>query len=110
TGPLEERPDVTVVVLNDDGGGIFSLLEQGAPEYADSFERVFGTPHGADLAALCEGYHVPHTLITDPDKLPAALAVATGPRVVEIRMSRNDLRTGQAALFTAVREAVAGAL
>jgi hypothetical protein len=58
-GPDEPRPDLTIVVLNDDGGGIFGLLEQGAPEHADAFERVFGTPHGVDLAALCAAARPP---------------------------------------------------
>ncbi|HEY4315165.1 MAG TPA: 2-succinyl-5-enolpyruvyl-6-hydroxy-3-cyclohexene-1-carboxylic-acid synthase, partial [Actinomycetes bacterium] len=52
-GPAEPRPNVTVVVVNDDGGGLFTQLEQGDPRYADEFERLFGTPHGVDLAALC---------------------------------------------------------
>lgn len=50
--PLEPTADVRVVVADDDGGAIFQHLEQGAPEYADAFERVFGTPQGIDLAAL----------------------------------------------------------
>lgn len=104
-GPQEQRPDLTVVVLNDDGGGIFATLEQGAPEYAASFERMFGTPHHADLVALCGAYRVPHTLVTDADKLPAALAPAPGLRVVEIRVDRNGLRDQQARLFAAVRSA-----
>ncbi len=45
-GPDEPRPDLTIVVANDDGGAIFATLEQGASAYAKSFERVFGTPHG----------------------------------------------------------------
>ncbi|MDN5858269.1 MAG: 2-succinyl-5-enolpyruvyl-6-hydroxy-3-cyclohexene-1-carboxylic-acid synthase, partial [Pseudonocardia sp.] len=52
TGPDEPLPDLTLVVLNDRGGGIFGLLEQGAPEHAGAFERIFGTPHTVDLAAL----------------------------------------------------------
>ena len=46
-GPDEPVPDLTIVVLNDGGGGIFHLLEQGGPEHAGAFERVFGTPTGS---------------------------------------------------------------
>jgi 2-succinyl-5-enolpyruvyl-6-hydroxy-3-cyclohexene-1-carboxylate synthase len=102
-GPAEPRPNLTIVVVNDDGGGIFALLEQGAPEHAGSFERMFGTPHGADLAALCAGYRVPHLLVSDPDKFRAALAPARGPRVIEVRVDRTGLRAWQADLFRAVR-------
>src|SRR5262249_3704321 len=49
-GPGEPRPDLAVVVVNNDGGGIFSLLEQA--EFGGPFERVFGTPHGADVGSL----------------------------------------------------------
>jgi 2-succinyl-5-enolpyruvyl-6-hydroxy-3-cyclohexene-1-carboxylate synthase len=104
-GPAERRPDLTVVVHNDDGGGIFTLLEQGAAEYQRSFERVFGTPHGADLAALCAGYHVPHTLVTDRAALRAALAPAPGLRVVEVCSNRALLRDLHARLRAAVAEA-----
>jgi len=104
-GPAEPRPDLTVVVVNDDGGGIFTLLEQGAPEHTASFERMFGTPHGTDLAALCAAHHVPHLLIADRDKFRAALAPAPGPRVLEIRIDRAGLRDWQARLFDAVRAA-----
>ncbi len=104
-GPAERRPDLTVVVHNDDGGGIFTLLEQGAAEYKPSFERVFGTPHGADLAALCAGYGVPHTLVGDRAELRAVLAPAKGLRVVEVRSNRGLLRDLHARLRTAVADA-----
>ena len=62
-GPDEPRPDLCVIVLNDDGGGIFGLLEPGAPEHAGVFERVFGTPHGVDIAALCAATRTPHEVV-----------------------------------------------
>jgi 2-succinyl-5-enolpyruvyl-6-hydroxy-3-cyclohexene-1-carboxylate synthase len=105
-GPAEPKPNLTIVVVNDDGGGIFALLEQGAPEHGASFERMFGTPHGTDLAALCAGYGVEHLLVTDQDKLTAALTPTPGPRVIEVRVDRSALRDDQAALFAAVRSAV----
>ena len=61
-GPDEPTPDLTVVVVNDDGGGIFTTLEPGAPERAADFERVFGTPTGTDLAALCRAHGIRHDL------------------------------------------------
>jgi 2-succinyl-5-enolpyruvyl-6-hydroxy-3-cyclohexene-1-carboxylate synthase len=104
-GPGEIRPNLAVVVLNDDGGGIFSLLEQGSTEHADSFERVFGTPHGADLAALCAGYHVPHTLVRDTGEFRDAIAPAAGIRVIEVRADRARLRELHSRLRSVVSEA-----
>lgn len=46
-GPDEPRPgNLTIVVANDDGGGIFETLEPAAEPVRDVFERAFGTPHG----------------------------------------------------------------
>jgi 2-succinyl-5-enolpyruvyl-6-hydroxy-3-cyclohexene-1-carboxylate synthase len=105
-GPDEPRPDLTVVVLNDGGGGIFGLLEQGAPEHAGAFERVFGTPHTVDMAALAAATDLAHTRVDDLSALAAALEPRPGMRLVEIRGDRTTLRTGHAA----VRAAVAAAL
>jgi 2-succinyl-5-enolpyruvyl-6-hydroxy-3-cyclohexene-1-carboxylate synthase len=108
-GPDEPRPDLTLVVLNDDGGGIFGLLEQGAPEHAAAFERVFGTPHGVDLAALCAATGTGHALVDVAD-VAVALAPGRGVRVVEVRAGRRELRRGHAQLRAAVEAAVAEAL
>ena len=43
---------LTVVVVDNDGGGIFSFLPQAAALPKGQFERYWGTPHGADLAAI----------------------------------------------------------
>jgi 2-succinyl-5-enolpyruvyl-6-hydroxy-3-cyclohexene-1-carboxylate synthase len=106
-GPDEPRPDLTFVVLNDQGGGIFSLLEQGAPEHAAAFERVFGTPHRVDLAALCTTFGVQYTRadVDDASALAAALAPAAGLRLLEVRADRTTLRSGHAELRAAVSAA-----
>ncbi len=93
-GPGEARPDLTVVVANDDGGSIFATLEQGAPAYADRFDKLFGTPHGVDLAAACAATHTPHLRVTSLPELEQALATPNGGiEVVEAHCRRDDRRT-----------------
>ena len=85
--------DKYFVVPNDDGGAIFSMLEQGAPEHAASFERLFGTPHGTDLASLCAAARVPHLRVTSRPELEQALASPNGGiEVVEAVVGRADRR------------------
>lgn len=92
-GPLEHGVDLQLVVGNDDGGSVFATLEHGSPEHADVFERVFGTPHGVDLAALCAAYGVRHTRVVDAEGLlPALAAPGTGVGVVEVRVDRAQRR------------------
>ena len=104
-GPDEPRPDLTIVIASDDGGSIFSTLEQGGPEYAGTFERVYATPTGASIGALCSGYGVPHQ-VAAPAELAAALdEQTTGVRVLEVPLSRDDRRDLAHRISTAVREA-----
>ncbi len=92
-GPDEPRPDLTVVVADDDGGSIFAVLEQGAADHADAFERVFGTPTGADLAAACATSGTPHRRVADRDALAGALATpAGGIDVVQAGVDRSGRR------------------
>jgi len=92
-GPDEPRPDLQVVVVNDDGGSIFATLEQGGPDHAETFERLFGTPHGVDLAALCAATRTPHWRVDSLPELEQALASPNGGiEVVEVRVGRADRR------------------
>lgn len=100
-GPAEPRPDLCIVVVNNDGGAIFALLEQGAPAHAGAFERVFATPHGVDLAALCAATDTPYARVDDTAGLAAALAPQAGVRVVEVRTDRSAVRERRARLRTA---------
>jgi 2-succinyl-5-enolpyruvyl-6-hydroxy-3-cyclohexene-1-carboxylate synthase len=101
--PGEPTPDLTIVVASDDGGSIFTTLEQGAPDYAASFERVFATPTGADIGTVCAGYGVAHRLV-DVAGLPAALAEdVAGIRVLEVPVDRTGRRELDARIGAAVR-------
>lgn len=69
----EPRPNLTIVVLDNDGGGIFSQLEQGQPEHAQHFEQIFATPQGRDLWVVAEALGVAATRVTSPQEMQKAL-------------------------------------
>ncbi|QMV86207.1 2-succinyl-5-enolpyruvyl-6-hydroxy-3-cyclohexene-1-carboxylic-acid synthase [Corynebacterium hindlerae] len=96
-GPDEPRPEnLTIVVANDNGCGIFETLEQGAEEYRDRFERVFGTPHDVNLAELCAGYGVGYERAESVQELvDKLLDDIEGPpqfRVIEAVTTRDGRR------------------
>ena len=81
-----EAIDLTIVVLNDEGGGIFAHLPvaQGEPQH---FERFFRTPPRANLAAACKTYGVPHARAEDAFELAelwSDMKRTRGIRVVEV--------------------------
>jgi 2-succinyl-5-enolpyruvyl-6-hydroxy-3-cyclohexene-1-carboxylate synthase len=107
-GPDEPRPDLAIVVVNNDGGAIFALLEQGSEALAGAYERIFGTPHGVDLAALCGATGTPHTRVsTTKELVSAALDPRGGLQVVEIRTGRRSDRALAHGLSAAVSSALA---
>ena len=98
-GPAEPRPDLCLVVVNNDGGGIFSTLEQAA--FTGSFERLFGTPHGAGLEHLAAAFGLPYQRLEQPERpgqgaaghRPADRRGADRPRGRR-RAARPDARGG----------------
>lgn len=102
-GPTEPTPRrLTIVVSNDNGGGIFELLEQGDPRFSDVSSRIFGTPHDVDVGALCRAYHVESRQI-EVDELDAALdEPGAGMRVLEVKADRSSLRQLHAAIKAAL--------
>ncbi len=102
-GPTEPTPrHLTIVVSNDNGGGIFELLEQGDPRFSDVSSRIFGTPHDVDVGALCRAYHVESRQI-ELDDLSAALAEPfDGMRVLEVKADRSSLRALHASIKAAL--------
>ena len=109
-GADEPRPDLVIVVTDNDGGGIFHQLEQGRPEHAASFERVFGTPLGRDLVAVAQAAGVSAVAVVDRAGLDQALTRAMSAGGVHVVVARVTDRAAEAQLMAAVRGAVADRL
>jgi len=101
-GPGEPVPDLTIVVVNNDGGGIFSGLPQA--RLPGPFERLFGTPHGVDFAALAAATGTPYERVR-PGGLTAAPPGA-GLRLLEVRTDRAGAEEARARLAEAATRAV----
>lgn len=101
-GPDSVRPEnLTIVVANDDGGGIFETLEVGAEEYKPAFERAFGTPHNVEISDLCDAYGVDYVEANDVMSLIEALQDtqdAGGFTIIEARTTRETRRALHQAL------------
>nr|WP_236557578.1 2-succinyl-5-enolpyruvyl-6-hydroxy-3-cyclohexene-1-carboxylic-acid synthase [Arthrobacter sp. 9AX] len=114
-GAGEEQPQLRIVVLNDSGGAIFDLLEHGAVReagtYGDAVERLFGTPHTVDIAALAAAYGVGHVSVSTTAALAEALGQPVeGRTILEVRADRSGLRALHARIKGAVAAAVGGVL
>ena len=102
-GPTEPTPrELTIVVSNDNGGGIFELLEQGDPRFSDVSSRIFGTPHDVDVGALCRAYHVEAGQIEVGDLGALLDEPHAGMRVLEVKADRSSLRQLHAAIRAAL--------
>ena len=102
-GPTEPTPsNLTIVVSNDNGGGIFELLEQGDPRFSDVSSRIFGTPHDVDVGALCRAYHVESRQIEAADLVGALNEPFDGMRVLEVKADRSSLRALHASIKAAL--------
>lgn len=101
---LDERPHATFVVLNNDGGGIFSILPQA--KLPDHFEKLFGTPHGRNLERLAEFQGLGYEHITSLNALRAALARPGGTRLLEVKTDREANVAIHHALNAQVAEAL----
>ncbi|QPK79444.1 2-succinyl-5-enolpyruvyl-6-hydroxy-3-cyclohexene-1-carboxylic-acid synthase [Corynebacterium lizhenjunii] len=96
-GPHSPRPEnLTLVVANDNGGGIFETLEVGAPGLREPFERGFGTPHDVDIEQLVGAFGVDYRRVESAQELLDVLAelkeYSVGMVVVDARTTRTTRR------------------
>jgi 2-succinyl-5-enolpyruvyl-6-hydroxy-3-cyclohexene-1-carboxylate synthase len=87
---MQHHLNLTIVLLNNDGGGIFSFLPQaGDPEH---FETLFGTPHGLDFRPLAQMYGAHYERVKSWETFRAAIQRGLergGLHIVEVPTERN---------------------
>jgi 2-succinyl-5-enolpyruvyl-6-hydroxy-3-cyclohexene-1-carboxylate synthase len=101
--------DLVCVVVDNDGGGIFSFLPQARALASDRFETLFGTPHGLDLAALASAYGVPARRLAPGEGVAAAVAAAVSEGGVHVLVVSTD-REANVEVHRRIDEAVATAV
>lgn len=100
---------LAIIVANDDGGGIFSLLPVAAHGERAHFDALFRVPHGIDLAVAARGFGIDATRVSGEASLRSALAealAAGSTSVIEVPLDR----TRDVALRRAIERDVAAAL
>lgn len=85
----QSNTDLTAVVPNNDGGGIFSLLPVADGGSDVHFEELFHTPHGVSLGDLANGMGVNYHQAERADDLAEAVAKATGVTVIEVPIDHD---------------------
>ena len=102
---VARRLDVRLVVVDNDGGGIFSFLPQATQVDAHRFEQLFGTPHGTDIVALAAAHGMTGSVVTTRDELRRWLA-RPGPWLVRVPSERAANVQVHVALNAAVTAAL----
>ncbi len=98
-----------IVVVNNDGGGIFSMLPQGSSPVIDTtvYERHWGTPHGLALSGIARAFGVPAWRIDDRASLMDAVAAPIrGPELIEVETKRTRLVSDHTFIADAVAQAL----
>ena len=90
------------MVSNDNGGGIFELLEQGDPRFSDVSSRIFGTPHDVDVGRCAARTTSRPARSRSPIWVPCWTNRTTGMRVLEVKADRSSLRELHAAIKAAL--------
>jgi 2-succinyl-5-enolpyruvyl-6-hydroxy-3-cyclohexene-1-carboxylate synthase len=105
------RLSATIVLLNNNGGGIFSFLPQA--DHPAHFEHLFGTPHGLDFSRLAAVYDAAFTRVTAWEQFRRAVGTAlksSGVNIVEVPTERASNVRLHREVWASVAQAVRAAL
>jgi 2-succinyl-5-enolpyruvyl-6-hydroxy-3-cyclohexene-1-carboxylate synthase len=98
------KGSLTIVLINNDGGGIFGHLP--VAQFEPPFEEFFATPQKADFGKLCAAHGVSHVRIRDWKHFAQQLAKlpARGIRVLELHTDRKRDAATRKAMFARLAE------
>jgi 2-succinyl-5-enolpyruvyl-6-hydroxy-3-cyclohexene-1-carboxylate synthase len=99
---------VRIVVVNNDGGGIFGFLPQAGELEGDEFEALLGTPRGIGVERAATLFEIPYRLVESLGDLPQALGAGTA--LIEVRTDRAENVALHRELTAAAEQAVNDAL
>ncbi|MEO7573831.1 MAG: 2-succinyl-5-enolpyruvyl-6-hydroxy-3-cyclohexene-1-carboxylic-acid synthase [Acidimicrobiales bacterium] len=105
-GAAERGVDLVIVVVDNDGGGIFSFLPQAQVVGEARFEQLYGTPHGLDLVAVASAHGAHARAVSDVGPAVAEALAAGGVHVLVVHTDRAANVEVHARLNAAVAEAV----
>jgi 2-succinyl-5-enolpyruvyl-6-hydroxy-3-cyclohexene-1-carboxylate synthase len=100
---------LTMVVVDNDGGGIFSFLPHASALDAIRYEQLFGTPHGVKLEELAAVHGIASLIVEDPDTVGPAVRSTIDNGDVWLLIVRTD-RAANAAVHADLNAAVIAAL
>lgn len=106
TALRHREADLRIVVVDNDGGGIFSFLPQASALPDERFELLFGTPHGTDVVGVAMAHGLDAATVKTAGELGERIA-APGPSVTRIVTNRASNVEVHAALNAAVADAIA---
>jgi len=89
-GLADRGVDLCLVVIDNDGGGIFSFLPQASALAPERFEQLFGTPHGVDLTTLAVAHGLPVLEALDDESTEVAVRAALTAGGVHLVLVRTD--------------------
>ena len=102
---IRRDAQLKIIVIDNEGGGIFSFLPQAQAMEGDQFEQLFGTPHSVDFAALAKTHGIAFTWVSTAQELRRELS-NPATSMIGVRTDRSKNVDDHNALYSAVAAAL----